>query len=59
MTEDSTSPEDGLTEDQRVGHYIEMWKQATQVNQHFNEIEWRIRGLALTVATFTSRRSRR
>src|SRR5262245_40350721 len=30
-----------------------MWKQATQVNQHFNDIEWRIRGLALTVATFS------
>lgn len=29
-----------------------MWKQATQVNQHFNDIEWRIRGLALTAATF-------
>lgn len=42
----------GLSEDQRVGHYIEMWKQTVQVNQHFNEIEWRIRGLALTVATF-------
>ena len=53
MTEDGASPEDGLTEDERVGHYIEMWKQATQVNQHFNEIEWRIRGLGLTVATFS------
>jgi hypothetical protein len=42
-----------LTESQRVGYYIEMWKQATQVNQHFNDIEWRIRGLALTVATFS------
>lgn len=42
----------GLSEDQRVGHYLEMWKQAVQVNQHFNDIEWRIRGLALTVATF-------
>lgn len=42
-----------LSESERVGHYIEMWKQATQVNQHFNEIEWRIRGLALTVATFS------
>lgn len=41
-----------LTEDQRVGHYIDMWKQSVEVQQHFNDIEWRIRGLALTVATF-------
>ena len=51
---DATAPTDSsLTENERVGHYIEMWKQATQVNQHFNDIEWRIRGLALTVATFS------
>jgi hypothetical protein len=42
----------GLSESERVTSYIEMWKQATQVNQHFNDIEWRIRGLALTAATF-------
>lgn len=42
-----------LSDSERVGRYIEMWKQATQVNQHFNDIEWRIRGLALTVATFS------
>lgn len=42
----------GLTEDERVGHYITMWKQSVEVQQHFNDIEWRIRGLALTVATF-------
>jgi hypothetical protein len=42
----------GLSESERIANYVEMWKQATQVNQHFNEIEWRIRGLALTVATF-------
>lgn len=41
-----------LTVHEQVGHYIEMWKQAVQVQQHFNDIEWRIRGLALTVATF-------
>jgi hypothetical protein len=46
------SESEGLTENERVGHYIEMWKQAVQVQQHFNDIEWRIRGLALTVATF-------
>lgn len=43
---------DPLTRDQEVGHYIDMWKQAVEVQMHFNDIEWRIRGLALTVATF-------
>lgn len=51
MTEDRSALE-GLTEDQRVGHYIAMWERAVEVQQHFNDIEWRIRGLALTVATF-------
>ena len=41
-----------LTPDQEVGHYIDMWKQSVEVQMHFNDIEWRIRGLALTVATF-------
>lgn len=41
-----------LTRDQEIGHYIDMWKQAVEVQMHFNDIEWRIRGLALTVATF-------
>lgn len=41
-----------LTLDQEVGHYIDMWKQSVEVQMHFNDIEWRIRGLALTVATF-------
>lgn len=41
-----------LTDDQKVGHWVEMWKQTIQVQQHFNDIEWRIRGLALTAATF-------
>lgn len=41
-----------LTRDQQVGHYIDMWKQSVEVQMHFNDIEWRIRGLALTVATF-------
>jgi hypothetical protein len=41
-----------LTLDQQVGHYMTMWKTSVEVQQHFNDIEWRIRGLALTVATF-------
>lgn len=47
-----TSAADRLTRDQEVGHYIDMWKQSVEVQMHFNDIEWRIRGLALTVATF-------
>lgn len=46
------SPDLHLSRDQEVGHYVEMWKQAVEVQMHFNDIEWRIRGLALTVATF-------
>jgi hypothetical protein len=41
-----------MTDHEKVGHYVEMWKQTVQVQQHFNDIEWRIRGLALTVLTF-------
>lgn len=43
---------EGLTTDEEVGYYVEMWKQAVAVQMHFNDIAWRIRGLALTVATF-------
>ena len=42
----------GLTPSEAVGHYISLWKSSVEVQQHFNDIEWRIRGLALTVATF-------
>ena len=31
---------------------IEMWKSVVEVQKHFNDIELRIRGLALTVLTF-------
>jgi len=44
--------DDRLTLNEQVGHYVDMWKQSLEVQQHFNDIEWRIRGLALTVATF-------
>ena len=40
-----------MTEDERDA-YIEMWKQTIDVQKHFNDIELRIRGLALTVLTF-------
>ena len=41
-----------LSEDDKVPFYLDMWKQTVTVQQHFNDIEWRIRGLALTVLTF-------
>lgn len=41
-----------LSDQEKVAHYIEVWKQTITVQQHFNDIEWRIRGLALTAATF-------
>lgn len=41
-----------LTQDQEIAHYIDMWKQCIAMQMHFNDIEWRIRGLALTVVTF-------
>lgn len=63
MTESATAPDandsgetadnhGGLSRDQQVGHYIDLYKQSVEVQMHFNDIEWRIRGLALTVATF-------
>jgi hypothetical protein len=45
-------PRTELTLAEQVTHYVDMWKKSVDVQQHFNDIEWRIRGLALTVATF-------
>jgi hypothetical protein len=39
-------------DDNQIAHYLEMWKQTIAVQQHFNDIGWRIRGLALTALTF-------
>lgn len=39
-------------DEEKTQHYVEMWKQTVTVQQHFNDISWRIRGLALTVMTF-------
>lgn len=36
----------------RVAFHVDLWKKTVDVQQHFNDIEWRIRGLALTAATF-------
>lgn len=41
-----------MDDEDRVKHYIELWKQTVAVQQHFNDIEWRIRQLALTALTF-------
>lgn len=41
-----------LTLHEELSHYVQLWKTSVEVQQHFNDIEWRIRGLALTVATF-------
>jgi hypothetical protein len=38
---------------ERLKLQVEMWKQTVTVQQHFNDIELRIRGFALTVLTFT------
>jgi uncharacterized integral membrane protein len=35
-----------------VDQLIEVWKQTVGVQQHFNDLCWRIRGLALTALTF-------
>lgn len=54
VADEDSSPdtEPSLTVDQQVSHYIDLWKHSVSVQMHFNDIEWRIRGLALTVATF-------
>jgi hypothetical protein len=48
----SLDPRTELTLAEQMTHYVDMWKKSVEVQQHFNDIEWRIRGLALTVATF-------
>src|SRR3954471_11049588 len=46
-------PRTELTLAEQVTYYVDMWKKSVDVQQHFNDIEWRIRGLALTVMTFS------
>lgn len=41
-----------LSDDEVCSRYVDLWKQTVEVQQHFNDLEWRIRGLALTAATF-------
>lgn len=40
-----------MDDEEALKSYIEMWKQTIAVQQHFNDIEWRIRQLALTALT--------
>lgn len=42
-----------LSSEDEVKYYIDLYKQHVDVQMHFNDIEWKIRGLALTVATFS------
>lgn len=42
-----------MNDEEQARLYVEMWKQTIEVQKHFNDIELRIRGLALTVLTFT------
>ncbi|WP_308491283.1 hypothetical protein [Microbacterium terrisoli] len=37
----------------RLQAHLTLWEKAVDVQQHFNDIGWRIRALALTVLTFT------
>lgn len=54
LSEDPSPPDPTtLTDKDRASLYVDMWKQTVTVQQHFNDIEWRIRGLALTAATFS------
>ena len=47
----SSDDKDGSDYD-KAALYVELWKQTIDVQKHFNDIELRIRGLALTVLTF-------
>lgn len=47
-----SNPSSPLSDDELCSRYIDLWKQTVEVQQHFNDLEWRIRGLALTAATF-------
>lgn len=40
-----------MREEEQTKLYVEMWKQAIDVQKHFNDIELRVRGLALSVLT--------
>jgi len=43
----------GQRNDKTLVAQIEVWKKIVDVQQHFNDIGWRIRALAMTALTFT------
>lgn len=48
----TVDPASRLSASDAANLYLELWKQTVTVQQHFNDLEWRIRGLALTALTF-------
>jgi hypothetical protein len=55
-TDDALSAAGGkakLSDEERAKLLVELWKQTVTVQQHFNDLSWRIRGLAMTALTFT------
>lgn len=50
MTHESSEPNN---ERATLASQIEVWKKIVDVQQHFNDIGWRIRALAMTALTFT------
>lgn len=42
-----------MNEEEKLKIYVDLWKQTVEVQKHFNDIELRVRGLALTALTFT------
>jgi hypothetical protein len=40
-----------ISDEEAAKLQVEAWKTTIQVQQHFNDIEWKIRGLALTLLT--------
>lgn len=55
MSEDQPSLNETaeISQKERIGFLIELWKQTVAVQQHFNDLSWRIRGLALSALTIT------
>lgn len=52
MTDDG-SGQSTQPPDPEVAQNVEIWKKIVDVQQHFNDIGWRIRSLAITALTFT------
>ncbi len=51
MTAPDDSPSSSLTTHESVQLHLEVWKTTVAVQQHFNDIEMKVRGLALTLVT--------